>query len=93
MNLQEETLDIHVDPELQKQLHSGMTPIYKYIPDPNEFKTDRDKYGDIGNEYIVFSCKEALYGIVVWVKYDRGWIANPFCYRPLIAHLLNRIGN
>lgn len=63
-------------------------PIYQYVPTEEQLVKAKEALEDLADEYFVFQCKEANGGIIVYARYGKRLIANPWSTRYLIAHLI-----
>lgn len=51
----------------------------------------RERFDDQALEYSIRSEPEACSGLIVYGRYQRGWVCNP-TLRPVVAELLGRLG-
>lgn len=59
--------------------------IYRFTPGP-----ETGQWDDQALEYSVRAVSDACSGLVVYGRYQRGWIANP-SLRPVVRELLERL--
>lgn len=50
------------------------------------------EFDDLAHEYSIRAVPEAASGLIVYGRFDHGWVANPWTARPIIRELLIRLG-